>query len=392
MKNINKKRIFKIIALSFLFLFLSISASQAAYLTFTPQVGIPGKFDQSVNLEGSSGTKYIAEFVKAIYDYGVSVGAILAAIMLMAGGLIWLTSGGSQEKVSKAKDIIFGSVVGLFLLVGAYTILNTINPKLVNLELSSIKTIEKVEPGCCEYYTYPTGSIPPKMQTDLKMSISPGVNPVISSQLMNSEESCKNLKGVYMSNTSIKMGGNWKKIGYVPEPNKINGACVKMGCCEITFKKPTAVLTNPHTIKFPLDRNSCLDGQTLDINNTEIEDNWQQTVSWSSNYCTYEGNVKNCSHEPDGTHCFYWGDGTWQKEVLNALDFHVERDCLHDYKCGICYNGSCLPKLGRLNEICGNLNNLGYCYEVNNCNNVSQIIELQEVKTGRRCQNGICCH
>jgi hypothetical protein len=152
MKAKNKKRI--LISLTifiFLFLFSIITISEAQALEFKPQVGIPSsefQYGNTVNLEGKSGTYYIARFVSAIYDYGVSVGAILAAIMLMAGGLIWLTSGGSQEKIGKAKDIIAGSVIGLFLLLGAYTILNMVNPKLVNLNTPIIEGIDKVV-MCC---------------------------------------------------------------------------------------------------------------------------------------------------------------------------------------------------------------------------------------------------
>lgn len=50
------------------------------------------------------------------------VGA-LSLIMFVYGGVVWLISGGSAEKISKGKEIIFGAVVGLLIVFGSYTII-----------------------------------------------------------------------------------------------------------------------------------------------------------------------------------------------------------------------------------------------------------------------------
>lgn len=50
------------------------------------------------------------------------VGA-LTLIMFVYGGVTWLLSGGSAEKVSKGKEIIVGSVVGLLIVFGSFTII-----------------------------------------------------------------------------------------------------------------------------------------------------------------------------------------------------------------------------------------------------------------------------
>ncbi len=51
------------------------------------------------------------------------VGALTLA-MFIYGGLTLLLSGGSSEKVSKGKEIILGSVIGLLIVFGSYTIIN----------------------------------------------------------------------------------------------------------------------------------------------------------------------------------------------------------------------------------------------------------------------------
>ncbi len=133
-------------------LFLSIFPVIAAVedpLIFEPQIGLPG-FENKVVMEKND-TSYIAKMVQAFYNYGLSIGGILAAIVLMAGGVIWLTSAGSSDKVSQAKDLIMGSITGLILLFGAWIMLNTINPDLLNFKIQTINNIEKILQGCCQY-------------------------------------------------------------------------------------------------------------------------------------------------------------------------------------------------------------------------------------------------
>ncbi len=46
----------------------------------------------------------------------------LALIMFIYGGLIWMTSAGSQDKIKKGKDIIVWSVIGLAVIFSAYAL------------------------------------------------------------------------------------------------------------------------------------------------------------------------------------------------------------------------------------------------------------------------------
>jgi len=87
---------------------------------------------------------WIAEYIKGIYQYGLGIGGILAAIVLMAGGVLWLISAGDVSRISQAKDLIIGSITGLIILLGTYLILTQINPKLTNLKAISVKMIERI--------------------------------------------------------------------------------------------------------------------------------------------------------------------------------------------------------------------------------------------------------
>ena len=66
---------------------------------------------------------------------------LLALLMMVIGGYTYMTAAGNAEKTSKGTEMIWSSVIGLALLFGAYLLLNTINPDLVNFNLKSLDTL-----------------------------------------------------------------------------------------------------------------------------------------------------------------------------------------------------------------------------------------------------------
>src|SRR6056297_851455 len=77
---------------------------------------------------------WVAKYIGALYRYGVIFGSILAVVMIMIGGILYLIGGMNQTMISKGKGYIVGAVTGLILLLGSYVLLNTINPRLINLQ------------------------------------------------------------------------------------------------------------------------------------------------------------------------------------------------------------------------------------------------------------------
>ncbi len=49
------------------------------------------------------------------------VGVLFLVLMIYAG-LTWMTAGGNQEKVKKAKDLMINAIIGLVVVLGAYAI------------------------------------------------------------------------------------------------------------------------------------------------------------------------------------------------------------------------------------------------------------------------------
>jgi hypothetical protein len=111
--------------------------SELQPLQFTPQVPIPGfNFNPNDKTTGN-----IANLVKALYNYGISIVGIVAAIAMVIGGLIWMTAGGNASKVGEAQAWIGGALSGLVLALFSWFMFNTINPDLVNFKVRSITGI-----------------------------------------------------------------------------------------------------------------------------------------------------------------------------------------------------------------------------------------------------------
>lgn len=99
----------------------------------------------SVNLQIPIGelkqSATLTQYIPAIYNYLVSIVSIIAIVMIMVGGLRYLTAGGNPSAISSAKETILGAVIGLFLTFGSYILLQTINPALVQLKMPDIKMV-----------------------------------------------------------------------------------------------------------------------------------------------------------------------------------------------------------------------------------------------------------
>lgn len=110
----------------------SAALAAPAALQFEPQIKIPNSVfnTASVSVAGD----LIGKYIQALYNYGLAIVGILAAIMLMAGGVLWLTSGGDAGKVGQAKELIIGSISGTVILFSSWIILNTVNPALLSFK------------------------------------------------------------------------------------------------------------------------------------------------------------------------------------------------------------------------------------------------------------------
>jgi cell wall-associated NlpC family hydrolase len=107
----------------------------------------------TVDYKGETYVKipYLSLYLAAVYRLGIGVAGVLAVIMIMIGGFIWLAAAGDAGKIGVAKKMITGAVVGLFLAVGSYTFMQIVNPDLLSPGTFLIKT---VRPDPLEFSNY----------------------------------------------------------------------------------------------------------------------------------------------------------------------------------------------------------------------------------------------
>ena len=114
------------------------------------QVDIPG-MQKMASFTCATGDEckipWIGQYIKGLYDYALSIAGILAALVLMAGGVIWLISAGDASKITQAKELITGSITGLIILTASYVILLQINPSLVLFNPIGISQVIRMDYG-----------------------------------------------------------------------------------------------------------------------------------------------------------------------------------------------------------------------------------------------------
>ncbi len=83
---------------------------------------------------------FLAAYIGAFYKYIVGASAIAAAVMIVWGGFLYIfgaTSGGT----SKGKEKIRDALIGLALILGSYTVLESINPSTLQFKPLTLTVI-----------------------------------------------------------------------------------------------------------------------------------------------------------------------------------------------------------------------------------------------------------
>jgi hypothetical protein len=134
-------------------LLLPAAAQAASPYTMKLEIPIPTLHsgESVVKFTGDLGP--IADYVKAIYTYAVAAVGIVAAVVMMIGGLMWITAGGNASSISEAKAMITAALTGLVLVMVSFLMLNQVNPALVNLQTTNIGSLQEAptqsdEPVC----------------------------------------------------------------------------------------------------------------------------------------------------------------------------------------------------------------------------------------------------
>ena len=111
--------------------FFLLSAAHAV----TISMNIPGGPNAYPTSTGPGG------FVANFYQFALMIGGVLAFGVIVYGGVRYMASAGNPSGQSDAKEWIEAALLGLLLLVGAYFILNVVNPQLTTLSLPPLQPV-----------------------------------------------------------------------------------------------------------------------------------------------------------------------------------------------------------------------------------------------------------
>ncbi len=84
----------------------------------------------------------LRNYIAAGFNYGVSLAALAAAIMFVYGGFRYIF-GAAYQKVQRGKEIMIDAAIGLVLMLGSITILQTVNKDTLTLKALDVYMINK---------------------------------------------------------------------------------------------------------------------------------------------------------------------------------------------------------------------------------------------------------
>jgi type IV secretory pathway VirB2 component (pilin) len=93
-------------------LFLVFASSMALAVTFN---------NGDVNGSGLS-TQDLSTSVNKIIAWALGSLGLIAVVLIVYGGFMWMTAGGNEERISKAKQIISAAIIGLIIILLAAAI------------------------------------------------------------------------------------------------------------------------------------------------------------------------------------------------------------------------------------------------------------------------------
>lgn len=100
---------------------------------------INGQYTLEQPLGAKTQVANVGEYVSVVYRYALGMVGILATVLIMAGGLIWLSSAGNEQMITQGKEIITSALVGLVIALFSYSILYWINPQFTSLNMEVFK-------------------------------------------------------------------------------------------------------------------------------------------------------------------------------------------------------------------------------------------------------------
>ena len=117
------------------------SPPPSSFLVPSLAVPIPGVTFRPPTQSGNEvNIPFLADYINGVYRFSITLGMLLAIIMVMWGGFRYL-AGATVDSVSRGKEIIENAVAGFAILLGAVALLNTVSPLATRVQSLSIPVV-----------------------------------------------------------------------------------------------------------------------------------------------------------------------------------------------------------------------------------------------------------
>ena len=139
--------------------------AEAPFTPITPALGvpIPGFTPAAPTREGSIvRVAFLAGYINAVYRYLTGIILVVAIVMVVYGGFLYLVGSAGVGSIQRGKQIITDAIMGMVITLAAFALLNTVSPattQLKTLELGYVAGEILYEAGGIEEFgEAPAGS------------------------------------------------------------------------------------------------------------------------------------------------------------------------------------------------------------------------------------------
>src|SRR3989344_2429116 len=91
-----------------------------------------------INIDADNPAGGAVDYISKLYKFFVILAAMASVLMLAVAGYRWMFAGGNSGAVDKAKETMRSALAGLLIALFSFTILEIINPELIDLSLPNV--------------------------------------------------------------------------------------------------------------------------------------------------------------------------------------------------------------------------------------------------------------
>ena len=218
-----KKTVMIVVLISAIFVGVNFMVVQA----YEPLVRLPGL--------PTTGDITLSQYIVGLYNFLLSIVGIVAVMMLIIGGMKYITAAGNASVIGDAKDTIWNAIFGLLLALLSWVIVSTINPDVLYIKAPATGLIDpyRSDLGSCGNYD----DVTPSCICNDGFSVT---SPAVPANEDDCDTACENNVGVFNVTANPPVDNCTCQDGTVySASNKdiCNTQCQEIGHCSTTEKQ-----------------------------------------------------------------------------------------------------------------------------------------------------------